>query len=110
MRKLNFQLPKIWRAIAWCSFVIGKHEQAMKYYHKLLEKETQLLDYLNAGHVAWSLGQLEKAVKMYATSLAMSDNQESFLELFNKDKEDLIKQGIKEDDIPLMLDLLRYYR
>ena len=107
---IDSELPKIWRAIAWCSFVIGKHEQAMKYYHKLLEKETQLLDYLNAGHVAWSLGQLEKAVKMYATSLAMSDNQESFLELFNKDKEDLIKQGIKEDDIPLMLDLLRYYR
>jgi hypothetical protein len=47
---------------------------------------------------------------MYATSLAMSDNPETFLELFNKDRADLIKQGIKEDDIPLMLDLLRYYR
>lgn len=107
---LDAESPKVWRAIAWCSFVIGKHEQAMKYYNKLLEKDTQLLDYLNAGHVAWTLGQLEKAVKMYATSLAMSESREAFLVLFNKDKEDLIAQGIKEEDVPLMFDLLRYYR
>ncbi len=107
---LDAESPKVCRAIAWCSFVVGKHEQAMKYYKKLLEKGTQLLDYLNAGHVAWSMGQLDKAVKMYATSLAMSDSPEAFMDLFNKDRKDLIAQGIKEDDIPLMLDLLRYYQ
>ena len=29
-----------------------------------------------------------------------------FLEMFRKDEEALLKQGIQEEDIPLMLDLL----
>lgn len=105
---LNPESPKAWRAIAWCSFLTGKYEQAMKYYEKLMNKETQLHDYLNAGHVAWVSGEMGKAVKLYATSLAMSSNREEFINLFKKDEEELLAQGIKEEDIPLMLDLLKY--
>lgn len=104
---LENESPKAWRALAWCSFVTGKHEQAMKYYDLLLGKETQVQDYMNAGHTAWSLGNIEKAVKMYATSLAMCDNTDAFMSLFNKDKADLLAQGIRQEDIPLMMDLLR---
>lgn len=106
---LNSDSPKAaWRAIAWCSFVIGKHEQAMKYYDKLREKDIQAQDYLNAGHVSWALGDIGKATRMYSTCVAMSESWESFLLQFGKDREDLLAQGIKEEDIPLMLDLLKY--
>lgn len=104
---LEPESSKTWRALAWCSFVTGKHEQAMRYYDRLLDKETQAQDYMNAGHTAWSLGNIEKAVKMYANSLAMSEDTDAFMSLFNKDKADLLSQGIHKEDIPLMMDLLR---
>ena len=36
----------------------------------------------------------------------MSGDKELFLEMFNKDMNYLLKMGITEDEIPLMLDLL----
>lgn len=97
---------KAWRGIGWCSFVIGKLEQATAYYNKVIEKKPLPVDYLNAGHVAWVSGEIEKAIGFYSRSREMSENKEIFLEMFNKDKNYLIKKGIAEDDIPLMLDLL----
>ncbi|KAA6349592.1 hypothetical protein EZS27_003017 [termite gut metagenome] len=97
---------KAWRAIGWCSFVIGKNGQAEKYYNKLLEKKPILLDFLNAGHVAWSMKQTKKAVELYSKAIEQCENKKEFLEWFAKDKPVLIKQGIDEDEIGLMLDLL----
>ena len=97
---------KAWRAIAWCSFVSGKYEQAMKYYEKILASKPLATDYLNAGHVAWRLGNLEKAANFYSKAAHESGSRETFWEIFSKDKEMLIKQGIDEKDIPLMMDLL----
>lgn len=97
---------KAWRGIGWCSFVIGKQEQAMTYYNKVIEKKPLPVDYLNAGHVTWVSGDIEKAADFYNRSREMSEDKEIFLEMFNKDKKYLIKKGIAEDDIPLMLDLL----
>ena len=102
--------PKVWRAIAWCSFVTGKHEQAKKYYDKLLEKNFEAQDYLNAGHTAWALGDIKTAMINYSTSIAMSDNLESFELQFYKDIEDLQAQGIKQEEIPLMLDLVKFHK
>ncbi|ADV44988.1 tetratricopeptide repeat protein [Bacteroides helcogenes] len=106
--KLDFMednCTKAWRAIGWCSFLCGKEKQAMKYYEKLLASGPLATDHLNAGHVAWCLGNIEKAAEFYGKAASESDSREAFLEMFNKDKEILIKQGIDEKDIPLMLDL-----
>lgn len=97
---------KAWRAIGWCSFVSGKYEQAMKYYDKVLALKPIATDYLNAGHVAWRLGNIPKAVDFYGKAAAESGSREIFLEMFNKDKEVLIRQGINENDISLVLDLI----
>ncbi|MFP5132548.1 tetratricopeptide repeat protein [Bacteroides salyersiae] len=97
---------KAWRGIAWCSFVIGKHEQATNYYNKVIDKKPLPMDYLNAGHVEWVSGDIEKAVSFYSRSKEMSGTKDIFLEMFNKDRNYLIQKGIAEDDIPLMLDLL----
>lgn len=103
------QSEKVWRAIAWCSFVAGKYEQARRYYDKLLAKKPEAQDYLNAGHTAWVLGDMEEAVKNYSSCADMSDNWEAFALQFGKDKEDLLAQGIREEDISLMLDLVKFH-
>lgn len=97
---------KAWRGIGWCSFVNGKYEQAMNYYNKVISKKPLPVDYLNAGHVAWVSGDIEKAADFYTRSKDMSESKEAFLEMFRKDQNYLIQKGIVEDDIPLMLDLV----
>lgn len=97
---------KAWRAIGWCSFVSGKYEQAMKYYEKILTSKPLATDYLNAGHTAWRLGIIEKAADLYCKAILESGSRETFWEMFSKDKDILVRQGIDENDIPLMMDLV----
>ena len=97
---------KAWRAIGWCSFVSGKSEQAMRFYEKVLALKPIATDYLNAGHVALRLGNMEKAAELYGKAASESGNRETFLDIFDKDKETLIKLGIDENDIPLIRDLV----
>ena len=97
---------KAWRAIGWCSFVSGKSEQAMRYYEKVLVLKPIATDYLNAGHVALRLGDMEKAAELYGKAASESGNREPFLDMFDKDKDTLIKLGIDENDIPLIRDLV----
>lgn len=107
--KLDFIDPKsikAWRAIAWCSFMSGKWEQAERYYNKIMESKPQAIDYMNAGHVIWCLGNMEKAIELYTQSVNAIKDRSKFIKMFLKDKETLVKLGINEDDIPLMLDLL----
>lgn len=107
--KLDFlesDCVKAWRAIGWCSFVGGKHEQAMKYYDRVLALGPVAADYLNAGHVAWSMGNLAKAIECYGHALVKSGSRKAFISVFNRDRETLLAQGIAEEDIPLMLDLV----
>ena len=97
---------KAWRGIGWCSFISQKYEQAMKYYEKIIEQKPLAIDYMNAGHVAWVMGDIQKAAVFYGKAITASGNRERFLEMFHKDEESLLTQGIREEDIPLMLDLL----
>ena len=64
------------------------------------------VDYLNAGHVAWSLGDIEKAVPFYSKAAELYGSKEQFLEMFRKDEDIIIGKGITPDDIPLVLDLI----
>ena len=107
--KLDFINPndiKVWRAIGWCSFAAGKPEQAMRYYEKIIEKHPLAPDYMNAGHTAWTLKEMEKAIGYYSKSIDMIQSKSQFRDMFYKDTPTLIRQGVNEDDIPLLLDLL----
>ncbi len=97
---------KAWRAIGWCSFLGKKLEQANKYYEKLLADKPLATDYLNAGHVAWCMGDIDRAARLYSLSLAAVGDRQTFFDMFKKDKKTLLRQGIKEGDIPLMRDLI----
>lgn len=96
---------KVWRAIAWCSFVSGNIEQAQYYVLKLIGNESIAQDYINAGHIAWCQRKIVEAIEYYRKSLSLQQNNwELFLESFNEDKFYLISNGIDVDEIPLLVD------
>ena len=100
---------KIWRPIGWCSFLLGKVSQAEKYYERLIPDLPNKYDLLNMGHVQWCLGNRKSALDYYKRSINDAESCENdFMEAFNEDLPNLIRQGVNPDDVPIMLDQLRY--
>lgn len=107
---LDNESGKAWRPIAWCSFLTGKYDQARNYYKKIMENKPNTHDFLNAGHTEWALQNVKGALAFYKRAIeSESGNFLRFQEIFNQDKADLSVAGIELDEIPLMLDQLRYY-
>lgn len=110
--KVEYLAPenhKVWRPIAWCSFILGKFDQARKYYNKLMEEDTNRFDLINLGHLEWCEGHRAKALERYRESISRSETtMEEFIEIFVSDREHLIRHGVDPEDIPIMLDQLRY--
>jgi len=97
------------RPIAWCSFLSGKYKEAMDYYAEILENNPDASDYLNAGHVYLSVGKNKEALNLYRKALsAHGDSYEKFLESFTPDISELLQAGVKEENIPVLLDCLMY--
>lgn len=111
--KVEYLAPenkKVLRPIAWCSFLTGKKEQAEKYLQKLMEGEPLKHDFMNMGHVQWSLSNRNAALDYYQKSIINNGfSEKEFLEVFEEDLPHLISQGIDNDDVPIMLDQLRYF-
>ncbi len=111
--KVEYLAPgnrKVWRPIAWCSFLTGKKEQAETYFQKLMEEEPNKHDLMNMGHVQWSLGNRKAALDHYKRSISGNGFSEiEFMGVFNEDLPLLLTQGIDPDDVPIMLDQLRYF-
>ena len=101
---------KVWRPIGWCSFLTGKKEQAEKYFLKLIEEEPGKHDLMNMGHVQWSLCNRKAALDYYKQSISKTRFSEAeFMDVFEEDLPQLLLQGIDKDDVPIMLDQLRYF-
>jgi tetratricopeptide (TPR) repeat protein len=111
--KVEYLAPgnkKVWKPIGWCSFVSGKPEQAEKYFQKLIDNEPNKHDLMNMGHVQWSMGNRKKALDYYKQSITQTDFTEAtFFEVFEEDRQHLVQQGINPDDVPIMLDQLRFF-
>ncbi len=100
---------KIWRPIGWCSLLVGKKQQSEQYFTKLVEDAPNKFDLMNMGHVQWCLGKRKSALDYYKQSIndaEMSENE--FMEAFHEDLEHLLRQGVDAEDVPIMLDQLRY--
>ncbi len=101
---------KVWRPIGWCSFLTGKKEQAENYFLKLVDDEPNQHDLMNMGHVQWSLGNRKAALDYYMKSISKTGFSETeFMAIFDDDLPLLLEQGIDKDDVPIMLDQLRYF-
>jgi len=110
--KVEYLAPdnhKVWRPIAWCSFVLGKFDQSKKYYNKLLERGKNPFDLMNLGHVEWCLGNRKLALDHYRESIVDAEmGMDAFLDSFEEDLRHLIEHGVDQEDIPIVLDHLRY--
>ncbi len=108
--KIEYQHPddsKNQKAIAWCYFVVDKLESAQKYMKKFISKNGKRNDYLNLGHIEWSLGNKKSAIENYRLAIKKSENDFNwFNKVFEEDKKYLLKNGIQPFDIPLMMDYL----
>ena len=100
---------KIWRPIGWCSLLVGKKEQSEQYFTKLVEDSPNKFDLMNMGHVQWCLGKRKSALDYYMQSIQDAEmSEKEFMEAFHEDLEHLLFLGIEADDVPIMLDQLRY--
>ncbi|NQV02072.1 MAG: tetratricopeptide repeat protein [Bacteroidia bacterium] len=100
---------KALRPIAYCKFTLGKLEEAAEAYQEIMESaETNTpYDFMNAGHVALCLGEKEMALSYYKSALGMTGfSKELFVEAFKEDSPYLIQHGIREEEIPLIVDYL----
>ena len=101
---------KAWRPVGWCSFVTGKKRQAEKYFQKLIDDEPNKHDLMNMGHVQWSLGNRKEALDYYKKAIEKIDlSEQEFFNIFEEDLHYLLEQGVDKDDVPIMLDQLRYF-
>ncbi len=111
--KVEYLAPdnhKIQRPIAWCSFITGNLENALKYQERIVNKEPNNHDYLNLGHMQWCSGNRKEAINSYRLSLEKSSYDYAWFENeFSADKKYLLKKGIREFDIPLMIDYLKIF-
>ncbi len=106
---LDSKSNKAWRPIAWCSFLTGRYDQALNYYKKIMDAHPVMQDFLNAGHTEWALQHIKNALAYYKKAIQMeSGDFHKFQEQFSQDIPDLLVAGIEEEEIPLMLDQLRY--
>ena len=95
------------RAIAWCSFLTRRYDEATKYYVLLLDSPSpKAEDRMNAGHVCLVTGDVQSALEHYRKAHEQVKSHSDFIALFNEDKEVLLAQGLAEEDLDVMLDLL----
>lgn len=111
--KVEYLMPenkKVWKPIGWCSLMAGKFAQAEKYFKKLLDDSPNKHDLMNMGHVQWCLGKRKEALDCYKQSIVKTEfTEREFFEVFHEDLHYLVRLGINRDDVPIMLDQLRYF-
>lgn len=99
---------RAWRSIAWCSFLSKKYDTARKYYSQIINNKPKINDYINAGHVELCLGNIKVAVDMYVKAAKTIGNFEEFKHKFDEDLDELIDAGLNTNNLPLILDKVRY--
>ena len=95
------------RAIAWTSFKDKKFEDALKYYHLLMEQPTATAaDYMNAGHVYLAMHDTQQALKHYRKARESENSHSDFIRKFKEDRYDLNELGMTDEEMNIVLDLL----
>ena len=96
--------PRTLRALAWCSFMAQKPEQAERFYAKLLAAHPTADDYMNAGHTAWVTGNIPTAIERYRNCLKIQEVDHMPDDFFNTDADVLAVYGLMPDDFRILID------
>ncbi len=105
---LDSSNTKVWSPIAWCSFVSGNFDQAEKYYQKLIVSSSNIQDYINLGHVYLAKSERKQALVVYKKAIAKMNDIKAFFKILNEDKSILLENGVDANDIPIIVDQLKY--
>jgi tetratricopeptide (TPR) repeat protein len=99
---------KVQRPISWCSFMLGRLDNAIKYLEKSILHNVNKHDFMNLGHIYWCKGDKQKAIQNYRLSLKTSGQDvDWFSRVMHDDSKYLAKYHIHAIDIPLMIDYIR---
>lgn len=96
---------RVKRPLAWCSFVLGKLDQAEKYLRKLLDTKPSPHDKINLGHVLFCRNKKPEAVQYYLDAIH-EIGYDKVKSAILGDKKHLIENGISESEIYLLPDYL----
>lgn len=95
------------RAIGWCYFMTGKHAEALRFFEKLIQaSDAQISDWLNTGHVYLAMHQIPKALECYRHAEKQAKTHDDFMKIYLADKDALLEQGVTEESVYLIPDLL----
>lgn len=98
------------RALAWCNLWVGRFGSAASLYGTIVKDEKCLpADWLNFGHAKWLAGDRMMAVTCYRNSLGSSPSGSPIhasLSMFDDDKSLLLRSGLTEGDLALMVDMI----
>jgi tetratricopeptide (TPR) repeat protein len=102
---------KVLRPIAYCQFVLGRLDQALESYEEIMHRSDSPTPYdlMNHGHVLLCLGKRKEALEQYIKSQSGKFFSPGlFMTAFEEDIPHLLKNGIKEEEIPLLVDYLLF--
>jgi len=106
--RIEYESPgnvKVLRPIAWCYLMTGKFREAESYFERLAESGLTPFDRINMGHLALCQGDPHKASEHYLGALIGGGlTAEAFINIFNEDIPALTSNGVKADDLPIVLD------
>ena len=105
---LDSNNTRAWRSVAWCALLSGKFEVARNYYARIIEKNPNAHDFINAGHVELCLDDMKKTVEFYRQSLQKTENFDAFQSMLDDDKPILQEAGVNIEILPMILDKMRY--
>ena len=63
-------------------------------------------DWMNAAHVHFVNRRIPLAIEHYRKAQETENRHSDFIDKFNKDRNTLLAQGLSEEDLSIMLDLL----
>ena len=87
----------------------SEYENAAHYYDRIPEEELTVHDYINRGHIELCRESKKEAIRFYKMALGSKNvNLKEFVSIIIGDREYLNQHGIQNEEIPLLLDYLRY--
>jgi tetratricopeptide (TPR) repeat protein len=96
---------KVIRPIAWCYLATGKFEESGRYFERLDESSLTVHDKINMGHLALCKGERKNAADLYMMALAGGNMPvDTFLAIIREDSTMLFKNGVSNDELPIILD------
>lgn len=100
---------KALRPIAWCLFLQKNFTQSNDYYKKIIATEPSAEDFMNLGHLKLAQNDMKDAICSYKESFKlMGGDFRKFSDIFNNDRKYIMANGISDNDIALVLDIIHY--